>query len=252
MFYSRLVCSPEQILRLISESQPILDVDIIHDIFPSSGEVDKMLGAMPSDPIDASLAVLDPLLPPPSVYCRAPIPAQIYDTQGYSAYARLVCALLQVLIEDRQAARRNFWALRHFLALSIYADDLLQIPTAPSVAFQQHTSGKDLRNIITMVHQITTYLLTFPMDSGFHLKVVTAVCEGRSDVSLAGLGEFLADLITVSKGDDNVMDSRILRRVLQHLLSEVGMDEADQWMILARKLEKTGVYDIKLCYRHLY
>jgi E3 ubiquitin-protein ligase listerin len=231
---------------LISQNQHVLGVDIIHDIFPSPDEVNQMLRVMPSDPIHSSLAVLDPLLPPPSVYRHAPISTQIYDNRGYSAYARLVCALLQVSIEDRQAARRNFWALRHFLALSIYADDLLQIPTASSAAFQQNTSGNDLHNIITTVHQITTYLLTSPMNRELHLKVITAVCEDRSDVSLGGLGGFLADFIASSKHDDNVMDSRILRRILQPVLSDVSMYEADQWMILARRLEKTGVYYVNI------
>jgi hypothetical protein len=206
--------------------------------------LDQLLGDIPSDPIDSSLAVLDPLLPPPSSYQNEVVTKQIYDGRGYSKYARVVCALLQFLIEDRQLARRNFWALRHFLALSIYADDLLQIPTAPSVAFHQRISGNKLRDIIAMVHQMSTYLLTSTMDNGLHLKIIMSVSEDRADSSLGGLGGFLFDLVTNSKRLDLVRESRILRRVLQPLLANASIDEADQWMVLARKLEKTGVQDV--------
>ena len=229
---------------MLSQSPYALDVDILRDIFPAPGELDKMLEDLPSDPIDSSLAVLDPLLPPPSIYCNALTPEQLYDHRGYSAYTRVVCALLQVLADDRQVARQHFWALRHFFALSIYADDLLQIPGAPSFAFRQHTSENNLRNIITTVHQITTYLLTSPMDNGFHLNVITAASQEKTIVSLQGLGGFLAGLLTNSKRDDNIRESRILRRVIQPLLSNVSKDEADQWMVLARRLEKTGLYAI--------
>lgn len=84
------------------------------------------------------------------------------------------------------------------------------------------------------------------MNKELHLKVITTVCEDRSDVSLGGLGGFLADFIASSKHDDNVMDSRILRRILQPVLSDVSMYEADQWMILARRLEKTGMYYVNI------
>jgi hypothetical protein len=126
------------------------------------------------------------------------------------------------------------------LALSLYAEDLLQLPIATSTAFQ-HTSDYNLRDIITKVHQITTYLLTSPTDNEFHHKIIAAISGNKSDYVLDGFGAFVVDLITYSTAHDTARESRILRRVLQPLLSNVSKEEADQWIVLARKLEKTGL-----------
>ena len=233
-------CSPGHIIQLLSEGRPIPDIDILHDILPTPCEVNKMLNSLPSDPIDPSLAVIDPLLPPPSAYYdNGTVPGQLFDDRGFSTYARIVSGVLQVLVADRQAAKRNLWALRHFLALSIYAEDLLSIPAAISPAFQ-HTSESNLRDIVTKVHQITTYLLTSPMDNRFHLNIIAAVSGDNPELAPDSIGAFLVDLVKNWKERDGIRESRILRRVLQPLLSNVNKGEADQWIGLAKMLEKTG------------
>lgn len=198
-----------------------------------------MLNNLPSDPIHSSLAVLDPHLPPPSVFKNSGTPEKHYDSLGYSSYVRIVSVLLQFLVEDRQAARQNLWALRHLLALSIYADDFLKIPTAPSVVFQPHVP-KNLLEMIIKIQQITTYLLTSSTDDRFHLAVIAAASVNQPDASSGDLGRMLVELITFASADDNIRDSRILRRVLQHLFSDVSKESADQWMVLAKRLEKAG------------
>jgi len=238
-YFAYYSCSPGDILRLVSENQSTLNVDILCDILPSSDEIDEILQNLPPDPADSSLAVLDPYLPPLSFYSNFTVTGRFYDSWGYSTYARVVYALLQILCEDRQAAKHNFWALRHFLALSLYAEDLLQISTAVSSVFE-HTPENTLRGIVTKVHQITTYLLTSPTDSGFHLKIIAAISGDKLDVLLDPFSGFIADLVTKSKRHDNVRESRILRRVLQPILSNVSREEADQWMVLAKQLETTG------------
>ncbi len=93
-----------------------------------------MLDDLSSDPIHPALAVLDPLIPP-GEYAEIDPPA--CDSHGFSPYARLVSMLLFVFLEDRQCARRNTWALRHLLALSLYADDYSAYPTGSSPVFRK-------------------------------------------------------------------------------------------------------------------
>lgn len=197
-----------------------------------------MLDALPSDPIDASLSVLDPLLSYPSVSNPASALDQVYDSRGFSAYARVASALLQVFTEDRQLAKQNLWALRHLLAFSIYADDLLQVPTALSPVFGRNISPGDLRGIVSSVQQIATYLLGTATDDGFH-QVIVAISDDKP-APTDNLSKFLLDLVITSTREENARDSRILYRVLQHVFSNISKDEADQWLVLSRRLEKTG------------
>lgn len=232
-------CSSEDVLRFILERRTVLDIDFLQDIVPSPTEIGTMLDNLPSDPIHSSLAVLDPRLPPSSAFKKSGTPEEHYDNLGYSSYARIVSALLQFLVEDRPTAKQNLWALRHLLALSIYADDSLKIPTRPSVVVKPHVP-KNLLEIIIKVQQITAYLLTASTDDQFHLAVIGAISANQHDASLEGLGRMLVHLVTCAKQDDNIRDSRILRLVLQHLFSDVSKESADQWMVLARRLEMPG------------
>lgn len=243
MLHSNVSCSPSDILRFASIEGLVLEIDSLRDVLPSRSDIGILLEALSSDPIHSSLAVMDPLLPWSSDFEDVATSPSDYDNNGYSKYARVVSALLQELSEDRQVAKRNMWALRHFLALSLYADDYLRVPTASSPAFDARASPQYLRDIITKVNQVSTYLLSSSVDDGIHSRVIAAAASTELPATLAeGVEGFLVDLLLRSKGTDNAREPRILRRVLQHIFSNVSKNDADQWIGLARKLEKSGWY----------
>lgn len=229
---------PEDILELVSRSSS-LSVNMFDDIFPSPDEIDNMLEGIPPDPIDPSLAVMDPLVPPSSAFKSKEPPSQAFDDRGYSAYARIVSAVLLVFTDDRQSAKEHMWTLRHFLALALYAEDLQQMPSASSPVFGRNALPVDLTDIISRVKQITTYLLTSSPDDGWLLSVVTALVDDKPADDFRGLSRFLIDLIRHAESVDTIRESRILRNVLQHIL-DVDKVQADLWILFARKVENTG------------
>lgn len=198
-----------------------------------------MLDDLPSDPIDSSLAVLDPLLPPATSFKNTNKSQQDFDSEGNSSYARIVSAVLQVLAEDRHLAKHNVWTLRHLFALYLYAEDFLTVPSATSFIFGPTTSRSYLREIVAKLQQVTTYLLTTSLEDSFHSDVIKAASTGQTAYS-AGVDGLLVNLIIHSAQHDNIRDARILRRILQHLFSNVTKEEADQWMGVVRKFEKSG------------
>ncbi|OBZ77520.1 E3 ubiquitin-protein ligase listerin [Grifola frondosa] len=205
------VPTPEHILRMLAGPCPSLEVDVMVDIFPDRAELDVMLEHLPSVPQDASLAVVDPLAPP-------------HHYTGQNAFPN--------------KTKGNIWALRHILALSLYADELLQIPSIQSPIFADHVTKADLQELIAKVQQLTTYLLTSTSQEGWHPSVVSVALEQQANVDLDGAGKLVIDLITRAKQDDNVRESRVLYMILQHAFSAVTKAEADQWMLIARKMEK--------------
>ena len=201
-----------------------------------------MLDELPPDPIDASLAVLDPLLPPATAFKNTNWSQRDIDSEGNSSYARIVSAMLQVLAENRHLARHNIWTLRHLSALYIYAEDFLNVPSATSFVFGPNTSKSYLRETMAKIQQVTTYLLTTSLEDSFHPGVIKAAAAGQTSSS-AGIDGLLVNLIFHSAEHDNIRDARILRRTLQHLFSNVTREEADQWMTVVRKFEKSGTQD---------
>lgn len=229
-------------MRLVSDHKSDINIDILRDIFPAPDELDRLVEFMSPDPLHASLAVIDPLLPPQSVFKNMRAAQLTYDIRGFSSYARMVSALLQVFSDDRQVARQNLWGLRHFFALAIYAEDYLNVSTSDSTAFEVSVSRQDLADVIAKAQQVTTYLLTSSADEIAHAQVIAAVSDGKfTALERGSLSEALARVLAIAKTNDNIRESRILRRFFQHVFSDVGKDNADQWIGLARKLEKTGV-----------
>lgn len=196
-----------------------------------------MLSELSPDPIHPSLAVVDHLIPPSFKNDRPT--AQLYDSQGFSAYARIVSALLQALIEDRQAAKQNIWALRHFHALEIYVLDFQRVPYAQSPIFEAVALSAGLFTIISKVEQVTTYVLTSSADDGWRSIALNAALTNKAH-NLGTLSKFLLNVIDEARTLDRTRDSRILRNILQHIFHDVEKDEADLWMLLARKIETKG------------
>jgi hypothetical protein len=153
----------------------------------------------------------------------------------------MVSGLLYFFLEDRQAAKNNMWALRHILALTLYARDFLRIPSAACQVFSQHALQSGLIELLSKSQQLSTYLLSSSVEDGWHLKVCQAMMMGSSQDISDNIGKFVIDLFSRSKSCDSVREARMWRIVLQHILGDATMDEADQWLLLARNVEKTGM-----------
>jgi hypothetical protein len=240
--FTNQISSPEDILQMISDGCPGFAVNAIKDVFSPRHEMDLTLDNLPSDPISPSLAVLEPLIPPASMFEGKTIPVQTCDDRGYSSYARVISGLLYVFLQDRQAAKDNMWGLRHILALALYSSDFLSVPSAPSPVFHQTALETDLSVLISKVQQVTTYLLNSVPEDGWRSEVISALLEDSKDNLSENISKFLADLIRHASKVDNPRESRILRHVLQHVLDKAELDEADRWILLARKIEKTGLW----------
>ena len=210
------------------------------DIFPSRVELDGMLDALPSTPLDASLAIADPLVPPSVQYRPLKFVREEFDTQGLIKYARVVYGLLLHLADDRQTAKENAWVLHHFIALALYAEELKHLPAAESPVFAQTVTRATLQGILDRVQQVTTYLLSSTTDEKWHTTVTNALVNQGPAASLDGVGQLVVNLVNRTKRYDTIRESRILHTILRHALSTATKADAEQWMLVARKLEKLG------------
>ena len=224
-----------------------LHLDILHDLFPTPDELESMLQDLSPEPIDASIAVLDPLIPPSSRQMQTK--PKSTDRRGFSAYARIVTGLLHALVDERWLAKRNMWALRHFLALSIYAQDLKNVPSevSKSPVFDDRVTPAALLDIITKVKQLSVYLfnsMASKAEESWRTVVLDRLLnESARKTPKEGLNElqtFLLDTFTFAKQRDATRDTRALKMVLDPLLADgIEVAEADLWIQLARKFERT-------------
>jgi hypothetical protein len=137
--------------------------------------------------------------------------------------------------------REQLWLLRHFIALQLYAVDFLRLPTLGGLVFgPQAIVGSALVELPEKVRQLTTYVLASWDEDGWHTRVVNAALQSQSSGNLDSLGEFVLNLISRSVATDSIREFRILRVVLQRILRNTNKDDADQWVLLARKIEKKG------------
>ncbi len=141
VFYTR----PSSVVAIASNLSTGITVDLFRDLFPSQAELDGMLQDLPSDPSDYSLAVVDRLIPPPSLWKMEQEPLQSFDKAGCSEYARIVNTLLAIAISDRKLARDNMWLLPHFISLYVAARDALRSPSDDLVLFDKHTPQQELK-----------------------------------------------------------------------------------------------------------
>ncbi|KAG7097872.1 hypothetical protein E1B28_005184 [Marasmius oreades] len=223
--------------HIIQASRSLPSVDPLLGLLPSEADLNRMLDSLASDPIHHSLAVLEPLIPPPSMFLEESFSPPSFDSHGHSHYARLVTALISIIVEDRQTAKQNVWILRHLFAFSIYAEDLINFPAGRSPLFSKTAIDFELGDLVSKVHQITTYIL---FTSGNETKDALEVLTGKSKVETAGLTKFIVDMIKVSQATETIRDFRVLCRVLHHVFDDVERNEAEQWAAFARSIERTA------------
>ena len=252
---------PTHILQLLYRHPPGIHVDLVEDVFPSRSQLDAMLEEFSPEPNDPSLAVLNDSLPTtPQHSSKNKVKKPIFaDRHGFAPYARVVDGLAQAFVEDRQLSKRNLWAFRHLLALSIYAQDLMNVPSSYEYAsplFDGKISVTRLEEVMRRVKLVSVYLFNFLNSSGssddgaWRCGVVECFLQVDGKNASRGLIEsqvFLFDILWHAKKKDTVRDARILKTVLRSLLADgVGESEADLWLQLARRLDKTGVPHILL------
>ncbi|KAK7439775.1 hypothetical protein VKT23_017349 [Stygiomarasmius scandens] len=254
--------SPGQIVQTLSDLSRNCPIDPIHDLLPPQTQFDKLLDLLPPDPIDPSLAVLDPLIPPSSCFSQASEDEDAttppsYDTYGYSSYARLIIALVHIILDiDRQLSRKkeNMWLLGHLLAAEMYAEDLINVPEGKSVVFSSAAiissstvndesmseAELDLAEVIVRIQQIVTYVLTSATMEGWRTRAL-GVLDGKGSVGeLESHAKFLVDVVQRSLHKDTSRECRVLYSVLQHILDDVDKEEAEAWILFARKIEKSA------------
>lgn len=214
----------------------------IMDLVPSREKLDSMLSIFPIDPADASISLRSPLLPLSGLEDPPMTVADNYDLDGYSSYARIISLLLDAFLEDRIVAKAHPWALRHFIALAIYAEDVLDLPNSSSEVFDARTvSSLALQQLVHKVQQATTYFLSdVGDDQSWHQKVTAACVDAKAQNEIDGIGKLVAGQLQSATSNDNPRDARILHMVLQHILSHTSKAEGDLWMGVCRKIESKG------------
>ncbi|KAI0273234.1 hypothetical protein BGY98DRAFT_998534 [Russula aff. rugulosa BPL654] len=211
--------SPLDILQATADGGIDRLVSGLDDLLPTSTYLDDLLCNLRLDPATASLAIIQPLSHQ-GPDCEG-------DQQGLGVYAR------------GDLARTNLWALRHFLALAIYAEELLEVPSLPNPAFSRTVAKDVLQDVLIKVQQLTAYLLTTAgADDDWHVGVVKTLLNGKRNTSLGDLAAFTVDLIQWAQDQDDSLHARILYTILQHGLRDASREEADEWLLLARKLER--------------
>lgn len=246
-----LAFSPGDILRVVSDDTPGIPSSLLGDILPTTYRLDSKLSSLRSTPAHPILSITQSLIPPTSAFPSSTprSSAASFDSKGFSSYARLVSALLHTFTSDLYKAKSNTWALKHFIALAAYAEESLQLPTIEGEVFRTGLDKEVLEGLRERAKMMQAYLLVPPSDmagGSWHARVVKAampIAEGKGRVikSQDGIEELLLSLLEEGREEDTYRISRVLFEVLNHVLVDASKDEAEQWMTLARRLERTGM-----------
>lgn len=214
----------------------------IMDLVPSKEKLDSMLSTFSTEPADASISLRSPLLPLSSLEDPLLVVADNYDLDGYSSYARIISLLLDAFLGDRIVAKSHLWALRHFIALAIYAEDVLDLPNSSSEVFDARTvSSSTLRQLMQKVQQVTTYVLSdVGDDQSWHRKVTAGCVDAKAQNDIGEIGNFVTNQLRSAVSNDNPRDARILHTILQHILNHTSKEEGDSWVGVCRKFESKG------------
>ncbi|KAF8580184.1 hypothetical protein K439DRAFT_1357639 [Ramaria rubella] len=231
---------PTAILRALPHVALETSAQAVIDIIPTVTEFGVLLSSTSVDPIDTSLAIIEPLAP--TFVTRTNAKRSLwntkFDSSGFSPYARAVSAWLHVLTADRHLARENMWALQHALTLALFASEILQVPEAQSPVFDgQRIADSELREITRLTQQTAAFLLASTGEGSWHKDVVDVLSGKGHPDGLDSVGQFVQAVFEQSKLHDTVRDSLVLHTVLQHVLRNATKEDADRWIDLARGVE---------------
>lgn len=148
-------------------------------------------------------------------------------------------------------AKQNLWAVRHLLAMSVYAGDLVDSGFGGlnwNPVFGSAVRKDDLVELKENVKKLLVYLVNSWAERGLEWRkdVLTRLAsgQGRSE-GFTPPQRFLWDLIEASRKTDTTREARVLKLVLEAVLASgyedrLDLSEADQWVVLAKKFEQTG------------
>ena len=227
---------PEYIIRCITPSPPGIHLEPLRDILPSREEFDSMLhsSSLPSSTTSPSLALLNTTLPTSS--CTPTL------SPTSRKYTRVVSALLAYLTVSRTIARSNLWALRHVLILGFYANEYLRVEGIQDSLMTFDATRGHLEGVVERIKSLTTYLLG-RVEDGVHATAVNSLMNNNGALPLddGSQASFVIEVARRAQEKDTVRDAAVLGVVLQYLFSDATKDDADLWLVFARKLEKTGL-----------
>ncbi|EIW76996.1 hypothetical protein CONPUDRAFT_157270 [Coniophora puteana RWD-64-598 SS2] len=255
---------PEDVLALAASRPPGLALDVLDDLFPSRSELEGMLASLPAHAADPSIALLEPAILPPGPYSESgepPSPTQgaSVDNRGYGPYARVVSALLTHALDDRRRiANEETWVLPHALRLSVLVQDFIRVPGAGGgTVFGPEALYSDVELLVARAQTLATYVFAMAASAdsdegdGVRHVLITKAClppaagasasKGASaSATLSAVEQMLVDVVECAKAKDEVRESRVLYALLQHLFADADTSDAEHWLLLARRLEKTA------------
>lgn len=191
-------------------------------LLPSIAALDALLDGIDGGVIHPSIAVDDVLVPPGSEPAERRAPE--CDGNGLSSYARIMRMVVSLCAEDRQAARRHVWVLRHLIAFELYADDYVRVPYATSPVFG-NTALESLEGARDAARQVVNYLLSSQNSAAERANAL----DGKEG---SGLGKVLAEQLVKSMETESLREARILYRMLMNVLNDADKAEADRWSTL--------------------
>lgn len=221
-------------------------LSIITELFPSHETLDEMASTLPPDPLDASLAVIDPLVQPGSLFSHTPAgEADRYDSQGCSTYSRIMNALIKVVSEERSLLHTNPWMLRHLIILFFAASDRRMVRGLTSPYFSQSVSEDLLLSIERNAKMLTSFALINAGSSGteFHTEILQAYAtKDAFKLNDEGLAPLVLSVLEAARRSDVIRDARALHMVLQHVLNGAEANDAEKWLSFSQKIGKQSEY----------
>ncbi|KAL4073539.1 hypothetical protein J3A83DRAFT_4370818 [Scleroderma citrinum] len=254
---SRILSCPDHVIRALSRGVPGLPIDVLSDILPSRSELDMLLDDLPTSAISPSLALMDWTIP--TSISEEENNSDFFTDTGNAhilplhPYGRAISALLIYLSSARTEARTHLWVLRHVIAFGVYATEYVRVGVERNAVIGGPLDVKPERDPVTLerreiamellerVHALTIYLLG-RVEEDVHTRAVGALLnnDGNASIIEGSLASFVVEVVRKSAEYDTIRDALILRAMLQHLFVDATKEDADLWLTLVRRLEKTA------------
>lgn len=207
----------------------------------------NLLGQLTSSP---ALSILDPLVPSTSSGSSSTRKPLAYDSQGYSAHARIRIALLELVGSDRRLTQENTWIIPQLLILEILTRDFVALPGYLSPFFSLHRAEKTSHEwIMKRSQQALTYALSSlgaDLSLDWHKALTVALRNSKTrrveDVGLGPLANIVASSFWASLEENAVISTRLFYSLLRGILRESVVEVGDLWLALAQSYLESGKY----------
>lgn len=232
--------SVSDVLEIATQSGLYADErTILLELLPERSTFDDELEDLSDNP-SSLLSEVDPLVLPDQ---RDPTSVSLlsYDREGLSGYARIGAALIRVLSQSRNLAKEYLWTFRHLLMLQQLGSDFVAVPFWPSDAFERG-SIDEVKSTLDSVTQIVIYLGNSLLGELSHDWHRTLIERLRQPATTSNPPQNAQDIIyeaysLASHSSARLRDVRLLRRVMQMVLRDVGSDTLDLWAGFAHAIQ---------------